>query len=208
MKLLLSMLAAGLLCAPLMAQGATCEPKVGTKVVVLGEEGEDCPECEGIEIEEVDIDKALEEVLKDEKLPQEVREALRKMFEKLKDLSKDKGGDVDETTEETLPDGTKVKVRTVRKTSSGGDLDDSDLPEEIRDELKKLREEMEKLKEEIDKKIEDQLGGGDGEAEETIEKTLPDGTKVKIVKKVVRKTSGEAPKAPEPPKSEDKPNKQ
>jgi DNA-binding protein YbaB len=197
MKLLLAMLAAGLIgAAPLMAQSS------------VGEE-EECPECEGIEIDDADLDKALEELLKDEKLPQEFKDALKKVLEERKKSPKE--GDVDETKEETLPDGTKIVRRIVRKTSKSDSTDkstetpNSESEKKLDDELKKLREELKKLQEEIDRKIEKELGGGDGDATETIEKVLPDGTRVKIVKSVSRKNSGEAPKSP---KTEDKPNKQ
>jgi Zn-finger nucleic acid-binding protein len=211
MKLLLAMLAAGLIgAAPLMAQNAG-ETKTSGKVIVLGED-EECPECEGIEIDGEELEKALEEALKDEKLPQELKDALKKALEEHRKAAKEANeGDVDETTEETLPDGTKVVRRIVRKTSKSESKEKSTEtpkgePEKSLDEqLKKLREEMKKLQEEIDRKIEEELGGEDGDATETIEKVLPDGTRVKIVKSVSRKTSGEAPKAP---KNEDKPNKQ
>lgn len=204
MKLLLAMLAAGLIgAAPLMAQDAG-------KIVVIDEE---CPECD--EADEADLEKALEEALKDKDLPQEIKDALRKMLDKQRKAAEDKSdkgeGDVDETTVETLPDGTKVVRRIVRKTAKSESTEKSaETPKiegekKLDDELKKLRDEMKKLQEEIDRMIEEELGGGDGDATETIEKTLPDGTRVKIVKSVSRKTSGEAPKAP---KSEDKPNKQ
>ena len=209
MKLLLAMLAASLFgAAPLMAQGAE-EPKTSGKIVVLGED-EDCPECEGIEIDDADLEKAIEEALKDEKLPQELKDALKKALENMKKDAKGEG-DVDETKEETLPDGTKVVRRIVRKTGKSESTEKStETPKgegdkKLDDELKKLREELKKLQDDIDRRIEEELGGGDGDATETIEKTLPDGTRVKIVKSVSRKSSGEAPKTP---KSEDKPNKQ
>jgi hypothetical protein len=209
MKLLLAMLAAGLFgAAPLMAQSAR-ETKSG-KIVVLDEE---CPECG--EADEADLEKALEEALKDKDLPQEIKDALRKMLDKQRKGTEDKSdkaeGDVDETTVETLPDGTKVVRRIVRKTAKGESTEkSSETPKaegnkKLDDDLKKLREEMKKLQEEIDRMIEEELAGEDGDATETIEKVLPDGTRVKIVKSVSRKTSGEAPKAP---KNEDKPNKQ
>jgi len=204
MKLLLAMLAASLIgAAPLMAQDAG-------KIVVIDEE---CPECG--EADEADLEKALEEALKDKDLPQEIKDALRKMLVKQRKAAEDKSdkaeGDVDETTVETLPDGRKVVRRIVRKTAKSESTEKSaETPKiegekKLDDELKKLRDEMKKLQEEIDRMIEEELGGGDGDATETIEKTLPDGTRIKIVKSVSRKTSGETPKAPE---SEDKPNKQ
>lgn len=214
MKLLLAMLAAGLFgAAPLMAQRAE-EPQTSGKVIILGDD-EECPECEGEEFDEADIEKALEEALKDKDIPQEFKDALRKILDKQRKAAKDKSdkdeGDVDETTTETLPDGTKVVRRIVRKTAKSESTEKStETPKaegnkKLDDELKKLHEELKKLQEEIDRLIEEELGGGDGDATETIEKVLPDGTRVKIVKSVSRKTSGEAPKAP---KSEDKPNKQ
>lgn len=207
MKLLLAMLAAGLIgAAPLTAQSAG-EPKTG-KIVMLDEDS--------VEADEADLEKALEEALKDKDLPQEFKDALRKMLGKTRKAAEEgkdakDQGDVDETTEETLPDGTKVVRRIVRKTSKSESTNKStetpraDGDKKLDDELKKLREELKKLQEEIDQLIEKELAGGDGDATETIEKVLPDGTRVKIVKSVSRKTSGEAPKAP---KNEEMPNKQ
>ncbi len=211
MKLLLAMLAAGLFgSAPLMAQSAG-ETKTSGKVIVLGED-DGCPECEGIEIDGEELENALGEALKDANLPQELRDALKKALDDHRKSNKDaKEGDVDKATEETLPDGTKIVRRIVRKTSKSESTEKStetpkgDSEKSLDEQLKKLREEMKKLQEEIERKIEEELGGEDGDATETIEKVLPDGTRVKIVKSVSRKTSGEAPKAP---KNEAKPNKQ
>lgn len=205
MKLLLAMLAAGLIgAAPVMAQDAG-------KIVVIEEE---CPECG--EADEAEIEKALEEALKDKDIPQEFKDALRKLLDKTRKSAEEKNdkkgeGDIDETTEETLPDGTKIVRRIVRKTGKSESTEKStetpkaDGNKKLDEELKKLREELKELQEEIDQLIEKELGEGDGDASETIEKVLPDGTRVKIVKSVSRKTSGEAPKAP---KNEEKPNKQ
>ena len=207
MKLLIAMLAVGLLGAcPLLAQEAKVRVvEIKPEKVVVIEDGE-CEECE-------ELDKAIEDALKNEDLTREIREALEKFRKELKKglekPAESKGGenDVDETTEEILPDGTKIVRRIVRKTSKSESKseksDGKDVESELDDELKKLSEEMEKLQKEIDEKIrkimEEQ--GEEGDAEEIIEKDLPGGGKIKIVKRVSR--SGSTPKQPEAPRKSD-----
>jgi len=211
MKLLIAMLAVGLLGAcPLLAQEAKVRVvEIKPEKVVVIEDGE-CEECE-------ELDKAIEDALKNEDLTKEIREALEKFRKELKKglekPAESKGGenDVDETTEEILPDGTKIVRRIVRKTgkseSKSEKSDGKDVESELDDELKKLSEEMEKLQKEIDEKIrkimEEQ--GEEGDAEEIIEKDLPGGGKIKIVKRVSR--SGSTPKQPEAPRKSNE-NKQ
>lgn len=201
MKPVLMMLAAGLFCAaPVFAQqsGGKSEGKS-----VVDDSHDTLKEME----------KALEDVLKDKETPKELRDALEKTLKELREAAKKAkdAPDGEEVIEETLPDGTKVKVRISRKTSRSESTEKEDKAEggekrDLPDEVKRLREELRKLQEEIDRKIEKELEGGDGESTETIEKVLPDGTRIKIVKSVSRKTGGGAPKNEEPKKEE--PNKQ
>lgn len=206
MKLLIAMLAAGLLGAcPLAAQEA---PK-----------GAD----EAREKVEKEMDEAIKEALGKD-LPAEVREALEKfrkenqeIFERIKkELEKaheggkaDNGdsaeGDIDETVVETLPDGTKVVRRTVRKTRSvesregqaEGKADGkSDHGAELPESVRKLKEEIAKLEKELEERIRKQLEDGAEDIEEVIEKDLPGGGKIKIVRKISRST--DTPKAPAP----------